>query len=318
MDDIIHEKFGEDSYVRIDEGLSKSKMRAVLNSYNNQGSGKFICLMPTRACVPSIHLQSVDIAIFFNSDWDPMNDLRALQKIKLDSQLKHVKVFRLYSAFTLEEKLLMLSKQSSSPEGKLMNIRRNTCNGLLTWGAYYLFEKLDEFHGSTIDGTHSVISDADSFVDDVFLELSNLLPNSEDTSVHSNSSFIVEVQQNGGLYPRNICLLGEVEYPLMKNYSVVEKMMRKEPAYVLWINLLQGRKPSWKYFSSQSPRTRKCVQRFNDIFEASVHASKKRRAEARMRSVNELQSRDKESLLPGIANIYEPPNLENFNHLLHS
>ncbi|KAL8516660.1 hypothetical protein ACS0TY_015062 [Phlomoides rotata] len=302
LDDVIHEKFGEDSYVRIDEGLPKSNRRELLNTYNDQGSGKFICLMPTRACVPSVHLQSVDVVIFFNSDWDPMNDLRALQKIKLDSQLEHVKVFRLYSAFTVEEKLLMLTKQSTPPEGNIMNITRSTCHGLLTWGAYYLFGKLDEFHGSTTDGTHSITSDAaDSFVEDVFLELSNLLPNNEENSVHTDSSFVVEVQHIGGLYPRNICVLGEVEYPLMKNYSVVEEMMLKEPAYVLWINLLQGRKPSWKYFSSQSPRPRKCVQRFDDFFEASVRASKKCKTEVKTRSVNELQSLEKESLLPGEA-----------------
>lgn len=295
LDDIIHEKFGEDSFVHIvGEGLlSKARRQSLVNTYNDKGNGKFICLMAARACIPSIHLQSVDIIIFFNSDWDPVNDFRALQRIKLDSQLDHVKVFRLYSAYTVEEKLLMLTKQGTSPDANIMNLRRSTCHGLLSWGAFYLFEKLDEFHGSTADGTHPVISDAESFVEDVFLELSNLLPNNEDISTHTESSFIAEVEQIGGLYPGNICLLGEVEYPLMKNYSIIEEMILKKPAYVLWIHLLQGRKPSWKYFSSQSPRTRKCVQH---IFEASAQASKK----ARTRSVNELQS-------PGIVNIYEPP-----------
>ncbi|KAI3474639.1 hypothetical protein Pfo_029821 [Paulownia fortunei] len=325
LDDIIHEKFGTDSFVRIGGGISPSKKRAALNTFNDKGSGKFVCLMETRACLPSIKLASIDTVIFFNSDWNPMNDLRALHKINLDSQFEQVKVFRLYSSYTVEEKVLILTKQGMTPEGNIINIRQSTCHGLLTWGASYLFKKLDEFHNFITPDTHSFISYGESFVEDVFLELSTLLPNNDKSKICSNNSFILEVQQIGGIYPRNISLLGEVEYPLMDNFSLAEEMIVKEPPYVFWIKLLEGRNPRWKYFSSQSPRTRKSVQHVDELLEAfagAETASKKCRTEAksnvcqipgviRRRTRSKLQNRDKERKLSAALTKRHTPVLGN-------
>ncbi|KAL0338452.1 UNVERIFIED_CONTAM: Helicase protein MOM1 [Sesamum angustifolium] len=296
LDDIIHEKFGTDSFVRIGGGTCRSKRQAALKTFNDKRSGRFVCLMETRACLPSINLASIDRVIFFNSDWDPMNDFKALQKINLDSQFEQVKVFRLYSLYTVEEKVLILSKQGMNPEGNLVNMKQSTCQGLLTWGASYLFKRLDEFHNlSTLD-THSVISSGDSFLEDVFLKLSTLLPNNENSDICKMNSFVLEVQLIGGTYPRNISLLGEVES--MNNVSLVEEMVVKEPPHVFWANLLEGRNPTWKHFSNQSPRTRKGVQRSNDLHEESAGtetASKKCKTEVRKGACQiryELQSQD--------------------------
>ncbi|KAI3473983.1 hypothetical protein Pfo_028771 [Paulownia fortunei] len=272
--------------------------RAALNTFNDKGSGKFVCLMETRACLPSIKLASIDTVIFFNSDWNPMNDLRALHKINLDSQFEQVKVFRLYSSCTVEEKVLILTKQGMTPEGNIINIRQSTCHGLLTWGASYLFKKLDEFHNFITPDTHSFISYGESFVEDVFLELSTLLPNNDKSKICSNNSFILEVQQIGA-----------------------EEMIVKEPPYVFWIKLLEGRNPRWKYFSSQSPRTRKSVQHVDELLEAfagAETASKKCRTEAksnvcqipgviRRRTRSKLQNRDKERKLSG-GKTHDPVN----------
>ncbi|KAG8376566.1 hypothetical protein BUALT_Bualt09G0076700 [Buddleja alternifolia] len=277
LDDIIHHKFGEDSFQRIDGGLSRAKKRAVLNSFNNSGSQKFVCLMETRTCVPSIKLASIDTVIFFNSDWDPLNDLRALQKISLDSQFELVKVFRLYSPHTVEEKVLIFAKQGLKLEGNMINIKQSTRHGLLRWGAPYLFKKLDEFHSLSSQDAHSVTSYGDSFVEDVFLEFSTLLPNNSHSNNSTNTSLIMEAEAIEGIYPRTISLLGEVEAPLMNNF---EEMIDKKHSNVFWTNLLEGRNPRWRYFSSQSPRTRKIVQQSHDLFGASVGeetASKKSR-----------------------------------------
>ncbi|KAH6802652.1 hypothetical protein C2S51_034098 [Perilla frutescens var. frutescens] len=308
LDDIMHEKFGRDSFVRIDGQVSRSKRREILDSYNDKKGGKFVCLMETRSCVPSIKLKAIDTVIFFNSDWDPMNDFKALQKINLDSQFERVKVFRLYSAFTIEEKVLMLAKQGITPEGNIRNIKGSTCQELLTWGAYSLFQNLDGFHNISTTDTDSIVSHGNSFVEDVFHEMSILLPNNDKSTVHTKTSLILEVQQTEGVYPSNISLVGEVEYPLMDNFSVIEEMLIKEPPQVFWINILEGRKPRWKYLNSQSPRTRKSAQSVGDLPDAGIVASKKCRTEAEstpcqtssMRTRNRRRSRDKERKLPAI------------------
>ncbi|KAL1545831.1 DNA helicase [Salvia divinorum] len=280
LDDIIHEKFGGDSFVRIDGNICRSKRREVLDTFNEKDGRKFVFLMETHACVPSIKLKSIDTVILFNSDWDPMNDLKALRRINLDSQFEQVKVFRLYSAYTVEEKVLILTKQGRTPVGIVRHISRRTCHELLTWGAYCLFEKLQNFHAvSTTDGD-TIDSYGNSFVEDVFYELSNLLPNNDKSNVDVKSSTILKVEQIGGVYPTDISLVGELGYPLMENFSVIEEMLTEEPPYIFWINILEGRTPSWRYFSYQSPRTRKCVQRLDYSLEECGGPTKKCRTKA--------------------------------------
>ncbi|KAL3825902.1 hypothetical protein ACJIZ3_021931 [Penstemon smallii] len=292
LDDIIHEKFGEDSFVRIPGGggLSRSQRNAILTEFNYIRSGKFVCLMETRACVPSIKLSNIDTVIFFNSDWDPMSDMRALKRIDLTSQFEQVKVFRLYSSLTVEEKVLILTKQGRAPESNTINMKQSTCHRLLSWGVTNLFDKLDEFHNFDTINTKSVISSGDSFVENVFTELLYLLPNTGKNNDCKHTSFILKVEPVGGIYPRNVTLFGEEGSSQLDNFSIVEEMIDKEPPCVLWINLLKGRQPKWKYLPSASSRTRKTVYRFDDLLKGSLEgetASKRCRKEA-----NKTQNRD--------------------------
>ncbi|XP_022882775.1 helicase protein MOM1-like isoform X2 [Olea europaea var. sylvestris] len=261
LDDIIHEKFGEDSYVRIGGGMPPARKRAALSMFNDKGNRKFVCLMETRSCITSIKLSSIDTVILLNSDWDPMNDLRALHKINLTSDHEQLKIFRIYSSFTLEEKILILAKQGMNPQGNLKNIKQSTCHGLLAWGASYLFQKLHEFHD--LD-SHSSISSGETFIEDVCHELITVLPNSGQSNDSTNCSFILKVLENGGIYPRNMSLIGEVESSLMGDFSIIKDMIYNEP-HVFWINLLNGRNPRWKYLSSPSSRAIERGKCLNDL-----------------------------------------------------
>ncbi|CAI9783177.1 unnamed protein product [Fraxinus pennsylvanica] len=121
LDDIIHEKFGKDSYVRIGGGMSPTRKRTASNMFNDKENRKFVCLMETRACIPSIKLSSIDTVILLNSDWDPMNDLRALHKINLSLGREQLKIFRIYLSCNLEEKILILAKQGTTHEDMIDN-----------------------------------------------------------------------------------------------------------------------------------------------------------------------------------------------------
>ncbi|GER45491.1 chromodomain-helicase-DNA-binding protein [Striga asiatica] len=275
---LILYQFGPDLYEHIGgrRRVPTSKRQASLNTFNNKDNGKFVCLMETDSCTPSIKIASVDTVIFFNSDWNPANDLKALQKIDLDSQLEHVKVFRLYSSHTMEEKLLILAKQGMAPEGIVMDISQRMCHQLLTWGASHLFEKLDEFHNfsSSDDDENSAVFSSEDPFGDVLLELSSLWPHDEKSNIcGKRNSLIVEVRQMDGIYPGNMSLVGELENP--------QEMIPKK-FHLFWKTLLKGRNPKWKYFSSQSRRTSKAVKMFYDVLEESARtepSSRKRRKE---------------------------------------
>ncbi|XP_057484469.1 helicase protein MOM1-like isoform X1 [Actinidia eriantha] len=251
LEDFIRQRFGADCYERIDGCVLPSKKQAILNNFNGKGSGKFVFLLENHACHPSVKLSSVDTIVIFDSDWNPTNDLRALQKISIVSSFEQIKIFRLYSAFTVEEKVLVLATQDVILDSNIQSFSRNT---LLMWGAAYLFNKLEEFHGCNISTTGANIYSEPSLLKDISKEFLTLLgQNSEKTS--TNNSLIIRVQHCGGAYRKNVPMLGELK---------IQSSDGEEPV-VFWTKLLEGRNPHWRYSSGPSQRSRKRVQQFRNL-----------------------------------------------------
>ncbi|OVA18048.1 SNF2-related [Macleaya cordata] len=252
LDDFLRQRFGPDSYERVDSGLLTSKKQAAMNKFNDKERGRFVFLIENRACLPSIRLSSVDIVILYDSDWNPLNDLRALQRITIDSQYEQLKVFRLYSSCSLEEKVLLLAKQDMTLDSNVHNINRTTTHMLLKWGASYLFKELDEFHGST-PSSGSTISSEQSLLN-VVQELLALLSQDAGSTNTNDSSIVLKVKQTGGTYSKDISLPGELEM----------LSSDEELPHVFWTKLLDRRSPHWRYLSAPSQRVRKKVQYFDE------------------------------------------------------
>lgn len=212
-------------------------------------------LLETRACVPSIKLSSVDNVIIYGSDWSPINDVKALQKITLDSQFDQIKIFRLYSSCTVEEKVLIISKQEKILDSNLVNLSRNTCHMLLMWGASNQFETLDKFHAGNDPPSIADISSDESYLKDVFQDFLSILPLNSKDSGSGNPSIILNVQQVGGTYNVDFSLLGKRQIQLMDEGQ----------PHIFWTKLLEGKHPQWKFSSSSSQRNRKRVQYFDQI-----------------------------------------------------
>ncbi|WOL12945.1 hypothetical protein Cni_G21714 [Canna indica] len=250
LDDVIRQRFGADSYERVDRGLVNAKRLSALSNFNDKSKGRFIFLIDCRACLPSIKLTSVDAIIIYNSDWNPLNDLRSLQKISIESEHEPIAVFRLYSSFTVEEKLLMFAKQHMILDINIENISPSVCHSLLSWGASYLFHQLDEFHQlDCLDICPE--GGSDKMTNDV-LEILKRLP----ARASFNCSTVVKAPQSGASYSRNIVLVGEKE-----GASSSDKDSRS-----FWSHLLDGRYPLWRHISdpSNSQRSRRKVHNLEE------------------------------------------------------
>ncbi|CAA3025175.1 helicase MOM1-like isoform X1 [Olea europaea subsp. europaea] len=250
LDDFMRQRFGPNSYERIDAGVAPSKKHATVNRFNKKETGQFVFLLGNRARSSSIKLSSVDIVIIYDSEWNPANDLRALQKISFDSKFEQIKVFRLYSSCTVEEKALLLAKQVVNLDNNLQNLSRTTSDTLLMWGASYLFSKLDDYHAESSPTSVSNISSEQLLLNDTTKELLAILSGSCDSG-----SIISKVQLGVGHYSINLPLLGEGKIQLKDG----------EEAHVFWRNLLEGRNPRWKHSCGSTPRNRKRVQYFDVI-----------------------------------------------------
>ncbi|KAK6144371.1 hypothetical protein DH2020_021191 [Rehmannia glutinosa] len=180
LDDFLRQRFGKDSYERsVDGGVSiPSKKQAVVNRFNKKETGH---------------------------DWNPANDLRALQKISFGSKVEQIKVFS-----------------------------RATTDTLLSWGAVYLFSKLDEYHAdgnSTLDSLN--FSPGQLLLSEVTKEFQAIL--SENCENTDSNSVIAKVKLGVRSYSTNIPTLGEAKVQL-KDGEVpnifLEKLVGWEKLYL--------------------------------------------------------------------------------------
>lgn len=186
------------------------------------------------------------MVVIFGSDWQPGNDIKNLQKMTLESESENIKVFRLYSCFTVEEKVLISSRKGLNLDGRVQERTASTCHMLLMWEAAYLFKKLNEFHCSYSESSRLILSDPDN-TNAVIKELISFLP-VEENNLRS-SSMVLRVENDGSFYHMDSPLYGESKCQLATEESL------SPPKF--WTKLLEGKHPRWKYSSGSSQRNRR-------------------------------------------------------------
>lgn len=299
LDDFFRQRFGLESYERVERGLHERKKQSAMSMFNDKTKGRFIFLIDSRACFPSIKLSSVDVIIIYCSDWNPTNDLRVLKKISIESQSEHVPIFRLYSSCTVEEKALILAKHDHTVDSNIQNITPISRHSLLSWGASVLFSRLEELKNNEY---LSKDSDAEKlFMDKVILECLTKLSTEVDASSKMNNAAISQAYLRGPSYSSDIAVLGERE-----GISAPDGDLPKFCTF--WVNLLDGKSPRWQYITEPGQRCRRKIQNMEEgkiPASETDEASMKRRkiAETLDSSANVLVGKEKDSMLPEIKTI---------------
>ncbi|KAL2933215.1 Helicase protein MOM1 [Bienertia sinuspersici] len=246
LDDLICQKIGEECYVHIYREFDSTKKRAVVDVFNDKENRKLVMLIEKSSCQPSIKLSSMDCVILFNSDWSPINDMKPLRKMSIQSNFDHLKVFRLYSSNSVEEKALTLVKEGVALENNLDNFSYNISHKLLLWGTSYLFSKLDELHKhySSIADINNLSED--KLVFDALNELSAIICCQDSNNI--SCSLISKVPEGNADYSQNISLHGEQDEPARDDDL---------PPYTVWSSLLEGRNPLWKLLPGSAEKIRR-------------------------------------------------------------
>uniref|UniRef100_A0A8C6U3V8 SWI/SNF related, matrix associated, actin dependent regulator of chromatin, subfamily a, member 2 n=1 Tax=Neogobius melanostomus TaxID=47308 RepID=A0A8C6U3V8_9GOBI len=119
---ILEDYFGYRNfqYLRLD-GTTKSEDRAMLlKKFNEEGSQYFIFLLSTRAGGLGLNLQAADTVVIFDSDWNPHQDLQAQDRAHRIGQQNEVRVLRLCSVNSVEEKILAAAKYKLNVDQKVI------------------------------------------------------------------------------------------------------------------------------------------------------------------------------------------------------
>lgn len=103
------------------DGSTKSDDRSeLLKQFNAPDSPYFCFLLSTRAGGLGLNLQTADTVIIFDSDWNPHQDLQAQDRAHRIGQKNEVRILRLISSNSVEEKILERAQYKLDMDGKVI------------------------------------------------------------------------------------------------------------------------------------------------------------------------------------------------------
>ncbi|TPP65404.1 SWI:SNF matrix associated [Fasciola gigantica] len=150
-------------YFRLDGSTRHEDRQVYIDEYNRPGSTKFIFMLSTRAGGLGINLATADVVIIYDSDWNPQVDLQAMDRAHRIGQTKTVRVFRLITENTVEERIIMRAEmklrldnlviqQGRLVEQKANQLQKGEVLDMIKFGANYIFRTKDsDFKDEDID-----------------------------------------------------------------------------------------------------------------------------------------------------------------------
>ncbi|KAH8894988.1 SNF2-family ATP dependent chromatin remodeling factor snf21 [Thozetella sp. PMI_491] len=122
MEDFL--RFRGVQYLRLD-GTTKADERSdLLRDFNRPDSPYFMFLLSTRAGGLGLNLQTADTVIIYDSDWNPHQDLQAQDRAHRIGQKNEVRILRLISSSSVEEKILERARYKLDLDGKVIQAGR--------------------------------------------------------------------------------------------------------------------------------------------------------------------------------------------------
>ncbi|XP_063431293.1 probable global transcription activator SNF2L2 isoform X2 [Mytilus trossulus] len=107
-------------YLRLD-GTTKCEDRGqLLALFNDPESPYFVFLLSTRAGGLGLNLQAADTVVIFDSDWNPHQDLQAQDRAHRIGQRNEVRVLRLMTVNSVEEKILAAARYKLNVDEKVI------------------------------------------------------------------------------------------------------------------------------------------------------------------------------------------------------
>ncbi|KAH3678290.1 hypothetical protein WICMUC_001614 [Wickerhamomyces mucosus] len=108
-DDLLRKHLPSVSFMRLDGTTDPRHRQSIVRKFNEDPSID-VLLLTTKVGGLGLNLTGADTVIFVEHDWNPMNDLQAMDRAHRLGQKKVVNVYRLITKDTLEEKIMGLQK----------------------------------------------------------------------------------------------------------------------------------------------------------------------------------------------------------------
>ena len=107
-------------YLRLDGSTKADDRSELLRLFNAPNSPYFCFLLSTRAGGLGLNLQTADTVIIYDSDWNPHQDLQAQDRAHRIGQKNEVRILRLITSNSVEEKILERAQFKLDMDGKVI------------------------------------------------------------------------------------------------------------------------------------------------------------------------------------------------------
>lgn len=97
-------------YLRLDGETENQKRQKLIDLFNAPNSEYKIFLLSTKAGGLGINLTTADTIVIFDSDFNPHNDVQALNRAHRIGQKNNVMVYRLICKSSVEERIVEAAK----------------------------------------------------------------------------------------------------------------------------------------------------------------------------------------------------------------
>lgn len=114
-------------YLRLDGGTKADERGDMLKLFHAKDSDYFLFLLSTRAGGLGLNLQQADTVIIFDSDWNPHQDLQAMDRAHRIGQKNEVRVLRLMTVNSVEEKILAAARYKLNVDEKVIQAGKFDC-----------------------------------------------------------------------------------------------------------------------------------------------------------------------------------------------
>lgn len=94
-------------FLKMDGSTSVGSRQALIDRFN-QDNSYFVFLLTTRVGGLGVNLTGANRVIIYDPDWNPATDTQARERAWRIGQEKEVTIYRLLSAGTIEEKVILL------------------------------------------------------------------------------------------------------------------------------------------------------------------------------------------------------------------
>uniref|UniRef100_A0A182PII7 DNA repair and recombination protein RAD54-like n=1 Tax=Anopheles epiroticus TaxID=199890 RepID=A0A182PII7_9DIPT len=108
-------------YCRLDGSTAGPDRSKIVTAFNNITNDTFILLLGAKAGGAGLNLIGASRLVLYDNDWNPANDLQAMSRVWRDGQRKTVFIYRLLTAYTIEERIFQRQISKTSLSGTVVD-----------------------------------------------------------------------------------------------------------------------------------------------------------------------------------------------------